>query len=155
MIRRAARPLLAAAFVTGGSDAFARPEPRAELAEPVVDPVAQALTLSARPVTLVRVNAAAQVAAGALLATGRLRRLAAATLAASLVPTTLAGHRYWEIDDPARRTQQRMQFMKNAGLLGGLLLAAADSGGAPSLGWRARRAARSAGERALSARPGH
>jgi putative oxidoreductase len=58
------------------------------------------------------------------------------------VPTTLAGHRFWEEDDPARRHQQQIHFFKNLGLLGGLVLAAADTGGAPSLGWRARRAAR-------------
>jgi len=32
--------------------------------------------------------------------------------------------------------------LKNVGLLGGLLLAAVDTSAAPSLGWRARRAAR-------------
>jgi hypothetical protein len=32
-----------------------------------------------------------------------------------------------------------MHFLKNLGLLGGLLLAAADTEGRPSIGWRAER----------------
>ena len=52
------------------------------------------------PVTLVRINAVAQIAAGLALATGRAPRLSAAVLAASLVPTTAAGHRFWEESDP-------------------------------------------------------
>jgi hypothetical protein len=35
-----------------------------------------------------------------------------------------------------------MHFLKNLGLLGGLILAAFDTEGAPSLGWRAKRQAR-------------
>ena len=46
--------------------------------------------------TLVRVNAAIQLGAAAALATGRAPRLSAMVLAASLVPTTCAGHPFWE-----------------------------------------------------------
>jgi hypothetical protein len=60
------------------------------------------------------------------------------------VPTTLAGHRYWEIEDPELRAQQRIHFLKNLTMLGGLLLAAADTSGRPSLTWRRTRAARNA-----------
>ena len=45
---------------------------------------------------------------------------------ASLVPTTAAAHRYWTIDDPAARAQQKIHFWKNASLLGGLLLVVFD-----------------------------
>ncbi len=41
-----------------------------------------------------------QIASALALATGRAPRLAATVLAASLVPTTLAGHRFWEESDP-------------------------------------------------------
>jgi hypothetical protein len=62
-------------------------------------------------------------------------------LAGSVIPTTLAGHRYWEIhDDPARRAQQKIHFFKNLGLLGGLMLAAVDTEGRPGLAWRAQHA---------------
>jgi len=91
------------------------------------------------PEMVVKINAGVQVGAGALLAIGRLPRLSAAVLAGSLVPTTLAGHPFWEESDPAKRAQQQIQFVKNASLLGGLILAAFDTDGAPSLGWRARR----------------
>jgi hypothetical protein len=50
----------------------------------------------------------------------------AAALAGTLVPTTLAGHPYWRIDDPAARRQQRVHFFKNVGLLGGALLVVAE-----------------------------
>ncbi len=54
-------------------------------------------------------------------------RLSALTLAASLVPTTLAGHAYWKIEDPAARKVQRIQFHKNMAMIGGLLFAALDA----------------------------
>lgn len=68
-------------------------------------------------------------------------------LAGTLVPTTLAGHRYWEIEDKQERAQQRIHFLKNLTMLGGLLIAAADTGGNPSLAWRSRHAARAAAGR--------
>jgi putative oxidoreductase len=80
------------------------------------------------------------MAAGGLLALGRLPRLSALALAGSLVPTTLAGHRFWSETDPAKRSMQQIQFFKNVSMLGGLLLAAVDTSGKPSIGWRARHA---------------
>ncbi|MEZ5217038.1 MAG: hypothetical protein R2715_10750 [Ilumatobacteraceae bacterium] len=62
-------------------------------------------------------------------------------LAASTVPTTLAGHRFWEANDTETRNEQLMQFCKNAGLAAGLLATALDTGGRPSVFWRSRRAA--------------
>jgi hypothetical protein len=48
-------------------------------------------------------------------------------LAASLLPTTIAGHAFWTIDDPSERQGQRLQFMKNMAMLSGLLFAVIDS----------------------------
>jgi uncharacterized membrane protein YphA (DoxX/SURF4 family) len=62
-------------------------------------------------------------ASGTALAIGIKPRLAALSLAASLIPTTLAGHRFWEEEDERARAMQLTQFLKNLGLLGGLLLA--------------------------------
>jgi putative oxidoreductase len=62
------------------------------------------------------------LAAGVALALGIWPRLAAAVLAGTLVPTTVAGHPYWRIEDPAMRRQQRIHFFKNVGLFGGALL---------------------------------
>jgi putative oxidoreductase len=144
VIRKLARPLLAASFVSGGIETLKNPGPRVEMAESVAPPIAERLPVPEETDQLVKLNAGVQVVAGVLLAMGRLRRLAACALAVSLVPTTLAGHRFWEQDDPAQRAQQQIHFLKNVGLLGGLVLAAVDTEGAPSLGWRAKRAARRA-----------
>ncbi|WP_435797171.1 hypothetical protein [Streptomyces microflavus] len=54
------------------------------------------------------------------------------------MPTTLAAHRFWTIEDPEERAAQRIQFLKNASTLGGLLIAAADTHGKPSLAYRTR-----------------
>jgi uncharacterized membrane protein YphA (DoxX/SURF4 family) len=64
-----------------------------------------------------------------------------------LVPTTLAGHRFWEESDEKARSMQRIQFFKNLSMLGGLLLAAVDTDGRPSVSWRARRAASHAADK--------
>jgi putative oxidoreductase len=125
-LRAAARPLLASVFVSSGIDVLRKPEPRAQLAGPVVEKAQQLVpALPQDPVTLVRANAAAQLAAGVMLATGRLPRLAALVLAGSMIPTTVAGHRFWELDEPAQRAQQRIHFLKNTAILGGLLAVAA------------------------------
>ncbi len=142
--RELSRPLLAASFVSGGIDTLRNPGPRVQMAQSVAPPIAERLPVPEDTDQLVKLNAGVQVAAGVLLAMGRLRRLAACALAVSLVPTTLAGHRFWEQDEPAQRAQQQIHFLKNLGLLGGLILAAVDTEDAPSLGWRAKRAARRA-----------
>ncbi len=141
--RRIARPLLASVFVVEGLDAVRNPEGKARRAEAVSEPLGETADApSLDPDQLVRINGAVQIGAGILLATGRLRRLASIALIGSIIPTTYAGHRFWEETDPVTRTQQRMHFLKNLALLGGLILAAVDTEGQPSLGWRAKRRAR-------------
>jgi uncharacterized membrane protein YphA (DoxX/SURF4 family) len=147
LVRRIARPLLASSFIVGGIDTLRNPESRVPGARPVVDQIAGAADKQL-PVQVprdveqwVKIDAAVKVAAGSLFALGRLPRLSAVALSASVVPTTLAGHRFWEHDDPKERFGQLSHFLKNLGLLGGLLLAAVDTEGKPSVGWRARRAA--------------
>jgi uncharacterized membrane protein YphA (DoxX/SURF4 family) len=140
--RRIARPLLASVFIAGGVDALRDPEAKAKAAQAVTVPLSRQFpALPDDPELLVRINGAVQVGAGVLLAVGRFRRLAAVALIASIIPTTYAGHRFWEEDDDVTRAQQQVHFLKNLGLLGGLILAAADTEGEPSLGWRARRRA--------------
>jgi len=141
VVRRLARPLLSTMFITGGLDALKAPEPKAPAADPVAPPIARRLPwLPEDPESLVRINGAVQVGAGTLLALGRFPRLSATLLAGSLVPTTLAGHRFWEATDPQERAQQQIHFFKNLSMLGGLLLAAVDTEGRPGLAWRARHA---------------
>ena len=141
--RRIARPLLASIFIAGGIDALRDPEGKVKPAEAVVGPLSEQLSFVPNdPVTLVRVNGAVQVGAGTLLAIGKFRRLASLALIASIIPTTYAGHRFWDEADDEIRAQQQVHFLKNLGLLGGLILAAMDTEGEPSLGWRARRRGR-------------
>ena len=74
--------------------------------------------------TLVRLHGAVQFGAGVLLASGSLRRPAAAVLAASLIPATIARHAFWTSDKPGKRRRQQLDLLTDLGLLGGLLLAA-------------------------------
>ncbi len=142
LLRRAARPMLASVFVFGGLDAWAHPGHRAVLAKPVTDALSTLVPALPRdPEQLVRINAAVQVVAGTSLALGRFPRLSALALAASVVLTTAAGHRFWEETEAKARSDQRIHFLKNVSSLGGLLLATADTEGKPSLGWRAHHAA--------------
>jgi uncharacterized membrane protein YphA (DoxX/SURF4 family) len=113
---KVARILLAGSFLRGGWRALQNP---ARLA-----PAAEKLGLP-EPEAMVTVNSVAQVAGAAAMALGIFPRLAAAGLAASLLPTTLAGHRFWELEDEQARNQQITHFLKNLGLIGGLLAVAA------------------------------
>jgi uncharacterized membrane protein YphA (DoxX/SURF4 family) len=141
--RRLGRPLLSSIFVFGGLDAVRHPDNKVKAAEPVAQPIAQKVPgLPKDTETLVRLNGMVQVVAGAALAIGKFRRIAALALIGSIIPTTAAGHRFWEETDDAAKAQQLIHFLKNLGLLGGLILAAVDTEGAPSLSWRARRNAR-------------
>jgi len=137
-----ARPLAAGIFVLGGLDAARHPAKKVVAAEKVTTPLARSTGLSAEQ--LVRINGGAQVAAGLALATGKYARPAALVLAATLVPTTLAAHRFWEERDPAAKASERVKFLTDLSVLGGLLSIATNTGGRPSLPWRARRAVGSA-----------
>ena len=141
-VRRLARPMIAAIFIQGGFDALRHPGTKVGKAGPVIAKLTGPLHLPDDPELLVRANGAAMVGAGSMLALGRFPRLSALVLAASLVPTTVAGHRFWEEDDPVSMKNQRTHFLKNVGLLGGTLLAVVDTGGKPGIPWRARRAAK-------------
>jgi putative oxidoreductase len=146
--------MVAAIFIVQGIDSVLHPDTKAPAAEAVVRPLAERVPAVPDQVEqAVRLNGAVQVVAGSLLALGKFPRLAAAALAASLVPTTAAGHRFWESDDKLERTQQQVHFLKNLSMLGGLLLAAGDTAGKPSVVWRSQHAAETAKrEAALTAK---
>ncbi|GAA14698.1 MULTISPECIES: DoxX family protein [Gordonia] len=147
ILRRIARPLLASAFVASGVDAIRSPKPIAQSAAPLVDKARTALPpevadkVPENTETLVQINAAAQIGGGILLATGKFPRLASVVLAGTLIPTTAAGTDFWNEADPVRKEAQRDAFIKNIGLLGGVLLAAVDTEGKPSLAWRGKQKA--------------
>jgi uncharacterized membrane protein YphA (DoxX/SURF4 family) len=152
--RRVARPLLSSMFIVGGWDSLRNPEGKVKKADPVAQAVASRVpTLPQETETLIRINGGVMVGAGVLLAIGKFPRLASLALIGTILPTTYAGHRFWEETDEATRAQQRIHFIKNLGLLGGLILATVDTEGEPSLRWRAQRRAERA-RRVLHARPG-
>ncbi len=107
------RVLLSLIFIRAGFQAARDPGGR----------VAKAARLKIpRPDLAVRVNGAAMVVAGSALALGVLPEIAAGVLIACLIPTTLAGHAFWAEAEGAPRDAQVIQFLKNTGLIGGLLL---------------------------------
>ena len=145
VLRDFARPMLASIFVIQGFDTMLHPERVAPRAEPVVAPLTELVPgVPATTEDAVRLNGAVQFTAGSLLALGIFPRLSAAAIAVTLVPTTAAGHRFWEVEDEKERAQQRIHFLKNLAIFGGLLIAAGDTAGRPSLAWRSRHAVRSA-----------
>jgi uncharacterized membrane protein YphA (DoxX/SURF4 family) len=141
--RRIARPLLASIFIAEGWDAIRNPDGKAKSVTPRTQPpMADPPFVPEDSLRLVRVNGIVQVSGGVLLAIGKYPRLAALALMVSIAPTTYAGHRFWQETDDEIRAQQRIQLLKNLGLLGGLIYAVLDTEGAPSLGWRTRQGVR-------------
>ena len=125
-LRPAAHFLAGSTYALLGLDALREPGRRVDQAAPVLAAIRKWVPLPEDDELVVRGNAAVMVAGGTLLALGIAPRLSALALAGSLIPTTLAGHSYWAIEDPAARKQQRIQFHKNMAMLGGLLLAVID-----------------------------
>src|SRR6476646_4115618 len=158
LIRRIARPMLSAIFISRGIDALRSPKPAADAARPTIeglsklpDPVGINVPSNAEAVA--RVNAAVQIGGGLLLATGKLPRLASAALALTVVPGSLGGHTFWSESDPHRKADERRAFLTDVSLIGGLIIAAVDTEGKPSLGWRGRRAAHKVSEAVSAALP--
>jgi uncharacterized membrane protein YphA (DoxX/SURF4 family) len=147
LLRAAARPMLSTYFVLSGVRALRNPGQFVADAQPVAnrlvpavqrmapDQIADRLPTETR--TLVRINGAVQAAGGLALATGKGRRFGAGLLALSLIPTTLARHPFWSRGEAESRAHDRSQFAKNVSLMGGVLIASADTEGKPSLTWRA------------------
>jgi putative oxidoreductase len=138
--RSLSRALLAAPFIVGGINALRAPAAMVPAAEDVGVPIAEQVGLPTDPELLVKINAGVQIGAGAMLVLGIWPRVASLALAASLVPTTIAGHRFWEAEGETKG-EQMIHFAKNAGLLGGLVAIALDTGGRPSVFWQSKQAA--------------
>jgi uncharacterized membrane protein YphA (DoxX/SURF4 family) len=142
VIRRLARPLLGAAFISSGLDALRGIDRRASRAE--------SFGVS-QPVTASRVVAATQLGGGVLLTLNRMPRLSAFILALTVVPEAVTGHDFWTEKDTDAKRAQRSLFARDLGLLGGLLVAVFDTGGRESVPHRAvrtsRRAAKAAADR--------
>ncbi|GAB3856156.1 hypothetical protein GCM10028801_12880 [Nocardioides maradonensis] len=126
--RIAARVLTGTTYAVLGFDAVRSPGGRVDMAAPLLDRVRSVVPAVPDDALAVRANGAVQTAAGAALVAGFHPRLSAVALIGSMVPTTLAGHAFWEVDDKAQRAGQRTQFLKNAAMIGGLIAIALDRG---------------------------
>lgn len=159
VIRRIARPLLSVAFIGQGVESLLNPKAAAEAAAPAVDGLQALPDQAARyvptdPQTFAQITAGVQIGGGLLLATGKLPRVASAVLALTVIPANLGTYSFWTETDPERKAELRRGFLKDLSLVGGLMIASADTAGKPSLGWRGRRAAERLSERVSSSLPG-
>jgi putative oxidoreductase len=111
------RILLAGQFIHGGYHAAKEPGGRVEMAEKVGVPNAE---------LMVKVDGTLMTIAGVMLALGIKEKLAAVVLAACLIPTTYAGHRFWDEETKQGSGLQLTQFLKNAAMLGGLVAVLAE-----------------------------
>jgi|SRR5690625_1155882 len=157
IVRLLARPMIGAIYVIQGAKQFRDPAMIAPAAKEFDDKYGGVVrkATSALPEShesQARIYAGVHMVAGAGLATGTFPRLSATALAATMIPTTLVGHAFWQEEDESARQQQKVHFLKNLSITGGLLLAAVDTEGKPGLTWRTRNAKRGAKRSAASAR---
>ena len=143
LLRRVVRPMLAAPFIIDGLDAVLHPSRHVEKLERVLPTLEKA---GAPPVLtsdmLTRATGAVSVAAGIGLATGAAPRSSAVVLAALNLPLALVNNPVWAIEDAAARAEAVSGLVRGGAVGAGLLLAAVDRGGRPSLGWRIRNSRR-------------
>ncbi len=149
LLQTAGRMLTAPIFITGGLSAVKDPAGKAAMAESTLDSIREYVPgLPDDNELLVRVNGGVQILAGATLLLGIKPKLSALALAGSLIPTTLAGHSFWEMEGGDAKAHQT-QFSKNLAALGGLLLIAGDGDNSKAIEKAARKAAKKAEKRAL------
>ena len=118
LVKVLARICMSGIFIVGGYAAFSEPGQRPKRLQNVGLPASE---------ELVKLNGAAMLGGGITLCLGIFPRLSALGLIGTLIPTTLAGHPFWLETDNQSRQQQAIQFCKNLGLIGGLLLVVFDS----------------------------
>ena len=117
VVRSLGHILLSGIFITGGAGVINNPGGR-------VTKVAQAGIPSPHAATLL--NGAVMVVGGVALAADIFPKLAAMALLGCLIPTTFVGHPYWQEDEPATKAGQKIHFMKNVAMIGGLLVVLAE-----------------------------
>lgn len=141
LVRRLARPMLASYFLAEGANLLRRPQEAAKEAAPFVEMASRQAGLPNDPELVARSSGAAQLLGGTLLATGRLPRAGAALLAGALAPSTYVHQAFWAESDPQAKARKKATFLRNVAMMGGVILAAVDTAGKPSLRWRAVRGA--------------
>lgn len=131
IVQRLARPMLATVFVVSGINTLRSPDKNVKAATPLIESAVEKFgdslpeQVPTDPETVVRLDAVLKIVAGVGLAVGWFPRLCALVLAVNMVPTTVAGHAYWEHEEPTARAANRAHFQKNLAVIGGLLATAA------------------------------
>ncbi len=118
LMRGLGRLMLSGVFIAGGADAIRNPEYPAQKAEEELG--------VPKPTLAARINGATMVAGGLMVGFGYRPRRGAMLLAGSLIPTTFAGHPFWEEEDEQARTNEQNHFFKNLAMLGAALIIIAD-----------------------------
>jgi len=138
LLRRVARPLLAAPFVYDGVQAVLHPAEHVEAARPLTDKVTARLgvaPLSDPHLTMaVRIHGGMTAVLGVALGAGFFPRVASVKLAALTAPLAVV-HEPFTSKGEVR--QQRMgRFVRTVGYVGAALIAGVDLEGRPGISWR-------------------
>ncbi|WP_152346938.1 DoxX family protein [Brevibacterium sp. CFH 10365] len=148
LLQTAGRVFTAPIFISGGYSAVTDPAGKAAMAESTLDTIREYVPgLPDDNELLVRINGGVQILAGTTLLLGIKPRLSALALAGSLIPTTLAGHSFWEMEGGEAKAHQT-QFSKNLAALGGLLLLIGAGENQKAIDKAAAKAARKAAKKA-------
>jgi putative oxidoreductase len=118
LIRAAGRALVAGIFVYSGYGMLNNAERYAKSA-------AEALPMLPEEPMLAKAQGATMLVAGSALGLGILPKLSARILVLTMIPNTYVGHPFWKAK-PEDRRPQLVHFLKNVGLIGGLLYISAD-----------------------------
>ncbi|QAY63303.1 DoxX family membrane protein [Xylanimonas allomyrinae] len=155
LLRRVARPLLAAPFVYDGVQAALHPDEHVEaargLADQATDRLGVARLTDAHLTLAVRAHGGLTAVLGVALGAGFLPRLASLKLAALALPLAVV-HQPFTAKGP-ERAEKTAKFVRALGAVGGALLAGLDTEGKPGLSWRVSNARRLKAQKAHKAHP--
>lgn len=146
MIRKIARPMLASAFIASGADMVMNTDEHREGTKEMLAKLRTIVPneyleyLPTDPDIVTKTLGTTQAASAALLALGKAPRLTSAALAAITIPTILSRYAFWDTQDAKEKQERRNGLITNTALLGGLMIASADTQGKPGLQWRAQQA---------------
>ncbi|WP_035810232.1 MULTISPECIES: DoxX family protein [Micrococcales] len=142
IVRKLARPLLAASFIYNGVNRLRTPESAKHL-KPVIDAAAKAspqlAPLRGQERLIGQAISATQVGAGALFALGRFPRLSSTLLLVTGSIDAYVEYVTAESETKEQKNARIAQGVKSASLVGAVALTSVDTEGNPSLAWRANK----------------
>jgi uncharacterized membrane protein YphA (DoxX/SURF4 family) len=154
LLRRVARPLLAAPFVYDGVQAALHPGEHIAAARGLTDTVTDRIGVKRLTDTqlslVVRAHGALTAVLGVALGAGLFPRLAAVKLAVLTAPLALAHQPF--TSRGGERSEKTVRFVRALGYTGAALLAGIDTEGKPDVAWRVRQARKEAKKAVKAAR---